>query len=381
MKILTLCYEFTPLGGGGSKVAHGLSAEFVRMGHHVDIVTMSYQDLPSEEIVDGISVHRVPCMRGAVDVSHPHEMATYMPRALSKALKLAKLHSYDVIHSHFILPDGVASAFVKRRLNIPLLVTAHGSDVPGYNPDRFKLIHKIISAAWRRTVSAIDNIVCPSRYLEQLILQHEPRARTTVIPNGFDIARFDAGKRRKRRILIVTRMLERKGVQDVLRALVGTDLGYSVDIVGTGPYLDTLKKLDKELATNVTFHGWLDNDSDELKTLLEESAIFVFPSHTENFPLVLLEAMAAGLAIVTTEKTGCNEVVGDAAVLVPPANPESIRAALRKLIDDESLQKSIGQAARERLENQFSWPSVAEEHIALYESLIPPENSAAATTN
>ena len=243
MRILTLSYEFPPLGGGGSKVVFGLSSEFVRMGHEVDIITMAYKGLNRYEEIDGMRVHRVPCLRGSVDICHPHELASYMITALPAAKRLGAANKYDVMHCHFILPDGLIALFARKYLDVPLVVTAHGSDVPGYNPDRFKLLHKLISPAWRSAVRSIDMVVSPSRYLETLLLEHEQAARTTTIPNGFDLNKFESTGDRDKSILVVTRMLERKGVQDVLHALSGTDLGFKVDIVGTGPYLDTLVAL------------------------------------------------------------------------------------------------------------------------------------------
>lgn len=349
---------------------NGLSIELVKLGHQVDVVTMSFDGLPSEEVVEGIRVHRVPCIRKAIDVSHPHELASYMVRAIPKALQLSARESYDLMHCHFILPDGLAALWIRRKFSIPLVVTAHGSDVPGYNPDRFKIIHKLITPAWRATVRAIDTIVCPSEYLENLILTGEPKANVRTIPNGFDVDRFDPNRPRRERILIVTRMLERKGVQDVLRALSDPGIDMDIDIVGTGPYLEKLKKLDSSLGTKARFHGWLDNDSAELRELLETSSVFVFPSHAENFPLVLLEAMAAGAAIITTDQTGCREVVGDTALHVPPGNPNAIRTALQTLMSDDSLRKRLGQAARTRLEENFGWPSVANQYISTYRELI-----------
>jgi glycosyltransferase involved in cell wall biosynthesis len=359
-------------------VAQGLSAEFVKMGHQVDIITMSYRDLPREEVVEGVRVRRIPCIRSKVDVCHPHELASYMVRAAPAALRQGSEQTYDILHCHFILPDGVAALLPSSRLGIPLVVTAHGSDVPGYNPDRFKFLHRLIAPAWRSVVKRIDRIVCPSHYLEQLLLSHEPNAATTVIPNGFDLDRFTASRERSKRILVVTRMLERKGVQDVLRALAGTDLGYEIDIVGTGPYLDTLVQLADALGVDAKFHGWLDNDSRELKELFETSSIFVFPSHAENFPLVLLEAMAAGMAVITTNQTGCVEVVGDAALCVDAGDERGIRDALVELTGNDALRARLGAAARKRVEQHFSWQTVAEQHLDVFETLLRDRTSSAA---
>jgi glycosyltransferase involved in cell wall biosynthesis len=80
-----------------------------------------------------------------------------------------------------------------------------------------------------------------------------------------------------------------------------------------------------------------------------------------------MEAMAAGLAIITTKGTGCAEVVGDSAVLVEPKNPEAIRAALNALATDTNLRRKLGQAARKRSEDNFSWAAVAKSYVELYQ--------------
>ena len=101
--------------------------------------------------------------------------------------------------------------------------------------------------------------------------------------------------------------------------------------------------------------------------LLATSSIFVFTSEAENFPVVLLEAMAAGLAIVTTQDTGCEEVVGKTAVLVPARDEVAIRSAVERLLHDESARRQLGQAAQERLHEVFSWPTVAKQYLEVYE--------------
>lgn len=348
----------------------GLAAEFVKNGNEVDIITMGYRDLPQHEKVDGATIRRVPCLRKSIDICQPHEQASYLMRAMPAATEAGRKKSYDIIHCHFIVPDGLAGLRASSKLGIPVAVTAHGSDVPGYNPDRFKFLHKVIRPAWRRTARAIDRIICPSNYLQELILKHEPAAKTMAIPNGLDLDKFDSNKQRRRRILVVTRMLERKGVQDVIRALAGSDLGVEFHIVGTGPYLNSLIEQAKDMNVDARFHGWLDNDSNELKELFETSSIFVFPSHAENFPLVLLEAMAAGLAIITTNQTGCCEVVGDTAIQVTPGDDRAIRAALEQLASDPEECERMGRRARKRLDDHFSWPAVAQQYLDAFQNII-----------
>ena len=273
---------------------------------------------------------------------------------------------YALNHTHFIYPDGLVSLLAKMRSGLPYVVTAHGSDVPGYNPNRFKLLHRVLRPVWGRIIRGSSEIVCPSRSLQSLIRRQSPQARTAIIPNGFDPARLRPGLPKVRRILVVSRLFERKGVQYLLRAASGLDGCYEIDVVGDGPYLPELKRIASQVDAPVRFRGWLDNDSAELKELYERSSIFVLPSEAENFPIVLLEAMAAGAAIVTIRDTGSAEVVGESALLARPRDPDSIRRALVLLMSNPPLRRELGRDARERLEQHFSWNAVARKYLDLY---------------
>lgn len=370
MNILMLSYEFPPLGGGGGKVVHGLTKNLVGLGYHIDIVTMSFSDLSKHEKLNGVNIYRVPCIRASESVCHTHEMASYIAFAIPALKRLLGQKRYDLNHTHFIFPDGIISYILKKMTRLPYVITAHGSDVPGYNPDRFKIQHKILNPLWKTVVKNSECIVCPSETLKSLILQRKPDAITSVIPNGIDVDKFNPGQEKQRRILVVTRMFERKGVQYCLEALRGLNHGFDVNIVGDGPYLNTLQNMATNHGIDVKFWGWLDNDSPKLKELFETSSIFIFPSEAENFPIVLLEAMAAGMAIITTTGTGCCEVVGDSALLVKPRDREGIRNALISLVNDPSLCRNLGLSSRKRLEDNFSWIAVARRYSELFQGLI-----------
>lgn len=361
-----LSYEFPPLGGGGAGVVYGLSTELARRGHEVDVVTMGYKGLPRRERIAGVEVHRVPCVRLRETYCTMAEQATYVSTALPYALWLVRKCRHDVNHTHFIFPDGVLAMFLRRLTRLPYLITSHGSDVPGYNPHRFLRAHRVLAPAWRAIVNGAEGIVCPSESLRTLVLQAKPNARTTVIPNGIAIDGFHSDVVKRSRILVVTRMFERKGIQFFLRALEGLDLEHEVNVVGDGPYLKTLEALADELGLDISFHGWLDRGSEELVDLYETSQIYVFPSEAENFPMVLLEAMRAGTAIITTKGTGCAEVVGDAALLIEPHDTAGIREALLRLVADPELCHRLGNSARARLEENFTWPAVASRYLDYY---------------
>jgi glycosyltransferase involved in cell wall biosynthesis len=374
MRILMTSYEFPPIGGGGAAVVAGLSRELVSRGHQVDLVTMSFRGCPSHEDVDGVQVHRVPCIRRAKEVCTTPEAFTYVAAARPVIRQLLARHRYDITHAHFILPDGLLAWWIRRTTGLPYVITAHGSDVPGYNPHRLRLAHQLVRPLWRMVVRDAERIVCPSQVLEQLVLAQRPGVhKTAVIPNGLEVNDYSPNGHEPR-ILVVTRMLERKGVQHLLTSMSQSPVAPEVNIVGDGPYLPELRRLAQELTSPARFAGWLDNRSPQLRGLYESSSIFVFPSEAENFPMVLLEAMAAGLAIITTEGTGCAEVVGDAGILVPVRNPQAIGRALKRLIEEPELRRSLGAAARRRIEENFTWSAVARRYVDEYTRHAAPDD-------
>ena len=330
---------------------------------------MRFGDLPREETVRGVRVHRIGGGRRELASCRPSEMARYLAAALPAALAVVRRRRPDLNHTHFLFPDGVLALALRRLTGLPYVVTAHGSDVPGHT-GRFPMIHRTAAPLWRAVVRGAERVVAPSQRLAELIEASCPGAAVTQIANGVDPARFAAPPSRARRILVVTRMLESKGVQYFLEALLDFPVTHEIHVVGDGPYLEAVRALPAALSGRVHFHGWLDNDHPRLLELYRTSEIFVFPSSVENFPVVLLEAMAAGLAIITTRSTGCEEVVGDTALLVSPRDTLGIRAALLRLTHDPGLCRRLGAAARARVVSRFSWDHVARQYIALYSECL-----------
>ncbi len=369
MKILTLNYEYPPIGGGGATVTAQLCEHLVQLGHEVDVITMRYGDLPHEESISGVGVFRVPSWRRRGDICKTPEMATYLIGARKTALELTRKNNYDIIHAHFIIPTSPLARWLHKKTGIPYLVTCHGSDVPGHNPQRFIWMHKLIFPFWKQLARDAGLLVSPSETLKQLIRQHTPQTNVQIIPNGFDLTSLDASVPKENKILLCSRLFEFKGFQYVIEAVKDLSLDWQVHIVGNGPYLETLKRLAADSKTPIVFHGWLDRDDPQLKMLYETSSIFVFPSQMENFPTVLLEAMSAGMAIITSTAGGCPEVVGDAAVLVEPGDSAAIGRHLVELIENPQKRQRLAQAATERVQ-QFAWPRIAEQYTNLYKTLI-----------
>ena len=368
MKILMLNYEYPPVGGGGAPVTSQLCEHLVQLGHPTDVVTMRYKNLPHTETRNGVRIFRTPSYRARPDLCRTHEMATYLLGGWNAATRLARQNHYDIIHAHFIIPTSPLARHIRRQTGIPYLVTCHGSDVPGHNPQRFVAMHKLLLPCWKSLVRSTDALVSPSDSLRQKILSICPEVQVRLIPNGIDVGGFRTDRPRHKTILLCGRLLAFKGFQYVIEAVKDLSLDWHVHILGDGPYRDTLTALAKDSKTPVTFHGWLDRNSAAFKDLYETSAVFILPSEAENFPTVLLEAMNAGLPIITTTAGGCPEVVGNAGLLVPPRDADAIRQALLKLIDSEPLRRDLSRKAIERVQ-QFSWKAVTQQYLEVYQQL------------
>ena len=142
---------------------------------------------------------------------------------------------------------------------------------------------------------------------------------------------------------------------------------HRVTVAGEGPARAGLERLARERRVAARFHGWLARDA--LDHLFARSRIFVLASSAENFPVSLLEAMAARCAIVATRVGGIPEVLGDAGVLVDPGEPDVLADVLRSLMLNPQLIDDLGRRAAARVRAHFGWQPVVREHEALYRAV------------
>ncbi|MFN8521769.1 MAG: glycosyltransferase family 4 protein [Chloroflexota bacterium] len=377
MRILMLNYEFPPLGAGGATSSFNLARHIVRLGHDVDMVTMAFRGVPRREVVEGINVYREPSVRARREVCHTHEMMTYVLSGTWRAARLVREQRYDVCNAHFIFPTGPVAYATRRLGGPPYVLTARGSDVPGHNPNRFRLDHRLLEPVWRHLVRDASRVVAVSQNLADRIRSHAPELDVVVIPNGSSPLRLDAddangaapSPRRTDSILSVNRLHEFKGVQYLLEAAARIPSPPKIDIVGDGPYRATLEQRARQLGVPATFWGWLDRSSEDMLRLYQEAGVFVFPSEREGSPAVLQEAMALGIPVIAANSAGSPEVVGDAGLLVPPRDPDSIASALLRLRSEPGLAEDLGRRARERVERMFDWSVLARRYVELYEEV------------
>ena len=282
--------------------------------------------------------------------------------------RLVREHRPDVLHVHWVVPQGLVALVVARRL--PWLVTTLGGDV--YALDG-RLSRRLKGAVLRRAAAVTTMNADMQRRLVEL---GAPADRTLVLPMGADVEgvrRGSAGVQREPgRLLFVGRLVEKKGLAvllDALRDLPGT---WSLDVAGDGPLRAELERQAQGLP--VRFLG--QTTKQDLVRAYAAASVVVAPSvaaasgDQDGLPVALLEAMAAGCPVVASRLSGIDEAVVDevSGVLVTPGSVAELTAALHRLLDDDDLRRRLGQGAAERAEG-YSVTSLGRRYLDLLQQV------------
>jgi glycosyltransferase involved in cell wall biosynthesis len=386
LRILLLNYEYPPYGGGAGVATEMLARSLAARGLRVDVVTGgSDDDVSSELLWDGdadeegvLTVHRVRCRRSSLHKAGMLDAASYLVAARPVIRRLLREHDYQVAHFFFSLPTGALLPFLDLH-DVPVVVSLRGSDVPGYEPHdaalaaAHRLLRPLTRWIWRRA----DRVVALSDDLGTLGLHTMPGLRYSVIHNGVDLQRFRPSHRRwfardRIRCLAVARLVERKGLRDLLRAMALLERGrFELDIVGTGPDEPILRRMAAELGIGgeVRFLGALDRSA--VARRYREADLFTLPSRAESFGNVFAEALASGLPIVGTSVGGIPELVehGLHGLLVPPGEPAALADAIRTLADDPTRRREIARRNRLRAEAALDWGYVTARYLSVYRGI------------
>jgi glycosyltransferase involved in cell wall biosynthesis len=375
MRILMLDNEFPPLGGGTGVVNYHLLQEFARYPElRVDLVTSSRSrsDYPVERFAERIAIYSVPVDNRNIHHSTNPELLRYAWRGWRLARRLARQRPYDLSFAFAGVPAGVMSWALRREFGLPYLVSLQGPDVPGFEArynSIYPFLRPVLRVVWRQA-GAVTAISEQHRALAQRLT---PELPIPVIANGVETDVFFPGGHGgpEIRLICVGRLIERKGQQHLLRAFAQLAPAYPrgavrLVLVGTGDAEQPLRQqaADQGVADLVTFSGFVPRE--QMPEVYRQADLFVLPSQSEGMSIALLEAMAAGLAVVVTDTGGTDELVGhgDNGLVVDWADPDQLRNALRLLIDQGELRRRMGRRSRERAQ-AFAWPEIARQHLDL----------------
>ena len=406
MKICLLSYRGNVYCGGQGIYIHYLAREFQKLGHQVEIIgAPPYPDPP-----DGVKLHKLPsfsyyqspnCTK-TLDSSlfrsplNLYELTTsylgtfpeplaFTIRAYYKLKKLLTHDRFDIIHDNQSLGYGLLWI---RKMEIPIVVTIHHPIPIDRDLDiahAKNLWHKLGLMRWysfctmqRQVAKRMDRIITVSQSSAKDIERclEVPRSKIRVAENGIDTNLFkrDDSVPKEPNSLILINSGEKpiKGVHYLLKALqlLQGQAKVKLTIVGStapdGQHLKLVKEYGLE--DIVTFTGRI--SAEELVKHYSMSEISVVPSLYEGFGLPAAEAMSCKLPVIATRAGALPEVVGqdgDAGILVPPADPDALAAAIKRLLPDKHLQRKMGEAGRKRVERNLTWEQAAKKTLEVYE--------------
>lgn len=267
------------------------------------------------------------------------------------------------VHAHFASHPAAAGFIIHRLAGISYSFTAHGSDL---HRDRHMLREKVAEAAF---------VVAISNYNKELIVSEcrgNYRDKVIVIHCGVDTEVFQyrsgntphESERRPFMILCVGTLHEVKGQEYLIKAcrqLQARGLHFECHFVGDGPDRNSLSSLASEagISGHVFFHG--QQKQAEIAHLLKDTDVLVAPSvptrdgRREGIPVVLIEAMSSGVAVIASNISGIPELVidGSTGLLIPPGDENALADALERCYEDPHLRNRLAHAGRKKVEDEF----------------------------
>jgi len=308
----------------------------------------------------------------------------YVLSMLWALVRLMRQEKFDVLHAHWILPQGLIAIVVKTIQPIPLVTTAHGADA-------FALKGRLNGFVKRLVISTSDAWTANTEATAAAVQTNYSRTSARIIPMGVEIERFSNGDRSTLRglvdqseflLLFVGRLIEKKGVDDLLRALALLPAAFRsrtrLWIIGEGDLRSTLEKTAVDCAIDQQVRFWGVVRNQDLPDYYAAADLFIAPSiearsgDTEGQGVVLLEAFAARLCVIATRCGGIDAVVRDqhTGILVPPNDPKRIAAAIETLITDTALRTRLADNAFAEVRERYDWQYIAGEFDKLYRELV-----------
>ncbi|MGH3914015.1 MAG: glycosyltransferase family 4 protein [Pseudonocardiaceae bacterium] len=390
MRICFVSRRYWPAVSGMSAYAENLLRHLVRAQHEVTLVSQYRGDEagravygggppPPERVPAGVEVHALEALgEQAVGRGEPADVEAVVDTMTRTILDLHQRRPFDVLHAQYAYPNGLAALRAAQAAGLPAVVSVQGGD--GHWVGTCCATHRDLLRAVFASAPAL--LIGSPSFAAEVAERHgiDPH-RFTLVPGATDAQRFAPRELAEvaqigdpATLLYHGRVDVRKGVLDLLAALtllladgvrvrllisgIGPDSGLVADRVrelGLGEHVEPLGAVPYERAHEVYRRG----------------EVFVSPTYAEGFSNTILEAMASGLPVVSTDVVGVRDCVrpDDNGVLVPPADPSALAAGIRRVLVDDKLRRRITARAHSDVHQQWSWPVVAGQITAIYGEL------------
>ena len=377
MRILMISDVYFPRVNGVSTSIQTFARELVTAGQDVTLIAPDY----GRSTPEPFEVLRIPSRYLPLD---PEDRILRLGRLKDHRARLAA-RAYDLVHIHTPFVAHYAGTALARRLGVPVVESYHtffeqylDKYVPFVPAAWLRLAARRFSAA---QCNAVDALVVPSRAMLEVLESYGVSVTAEVIPTGIELDQFGSGDGQRfrrqhgippgRPVLVhVGRLAYEKNVEFLLRVLTLVVPRFPevlLVIAGEGPARRSLEVLADHLGlgAHVAFLGYLDREG-PLEDCYSAGEAFVFASRTETQGLVLLEAMALGVPVVSTAVMGTREILAPGrGCLVAEEDESHFAAQIIRLLGDPELRRRLSEEAR-AYAREWSAPVLAARLLAFY---------------
>lgn len=363
-RILIFSTAYAPFVGG-AEIAVKEITDRVSDCKFVMVTARMRKDLKPVETIGNIEVHRIG--RG--------DRWDKIRLVFLGSKKAKELGQFGLVWSIMASYAGFAAlAFKKRNASIPFLLTLQEGDSKAHIYSRVWFVWPLFKQIFKRA----DHIQAISHYLADWAKEMRAECPVEVVPNGVHMEHgtWNMGQNRKtlKKIVTVSRLVEKNGVEDLIRAMqeLGRD-DVVLDIVGDGVLRKKLKGLVRELGLekNVTFVGKVSYK--EIYNRLDQVDVFVRPSLSEGLGNAFLEAMATGVPVIGTRVGGIPDFLkdGETGWFCEVKNPKSIAEKISYVLDEKNKEhvEQVVRRAKQMVEEKYNWDLIARKMERIFQSL------------
>jgi D-inositol-3-phosphate glycosyltransferase len=374
-----------PETGGQNVYVDALARHLGRLGCEVDVYTRraSGDEPPCVAVASGVTVHHVPA--GPARAVPRDELLPLMPEFAERLARGWTTRPPDVVHAHFWM-SGWASKLAAAGTGAPVVQTFHAlGTVKRRHQGPADTSPPERAAVERDLLQTVDGVIATCRdevaELRRMAAGAGASHRITVVPCGVSDTFSPLGpvaeRGRRLRLVTVSRLVPRKGIADVVRAVAL--LRHDVELVvvgdaaeaGDGSAVADLRTLAGHLgiADRVVLAGRM--EAPDVAATMRSADVVVCAPWYEPFGIVPVEAMACGVPVVGTAVGGLLDTVVDGVtgLLVPPRCPDRLAQALDRLLADAAARRRLGSAGAARAQ-RYRWPHVARAVLQAYHRVL-----------
>ena len=392
MRICFFSRRYFPAISGMSVYAQNLLRELVGMGHDVTMISQYRGDEEGTRVYGGGPPPPVPGVRviGLEALGEQEKPVANFERDIETLVATAAAEHarrpFDLLHAQYGYPTGLAALEASRRLGRPNVVSIQGGDGHWVGV-RCCATHR---EAMRAVLDHAGALLIGSRSFAEEVRENHgtPPERFTIVPGSVDATRFlpregstfgDFIDPERPVILYHGRVDRRKGALDLLDAFATLRRrghpgagrarllysGIGPDTVAVAERVQTLK-----LGDQFTALGYVNYD--EVPSVYRQADLFASPTYSEGFSNTILEAMSAGLPVLSCHAVGVVDCLrdGENGLLVQPGDIHALADALGRLLDDAPLRRRLAERAHDEAHRLYSWPVIGRQIVGVYEGLL-----------